>query len=520
MKKVKYTIRTLSPVVISSESGNQFMVPTKEYIPGIVILGALAVKYINKNKLDSYFQQAKPDDPNFLNWFINGAISYSNGYKVDKIHNTADNSVKDYATIPLPFSVQHLKNDEKEIYDLLNFSCEEQTKPFGGYGVLTDGKLFKTIVHKSTDPHHERDYTTGAPKKGIFFNYESISAFQTFEGTIWGKENIINNFFEFFKSTNNLRIGRSKTSEYSVVEFNLSDDSESSSNEIKLDDDGKISLTFLSNFIIYNDNGFPTCQFSDLEKYLTTVLSGKVTIEKAFLRSEEVENYVSVWKLKKPSEISFQSGSCLLLKIDKDAVDQLAKLQNEGIGERKHEGFGRIAFGLQNSKKLDAHNFHVELHPKPTSNKIPELVKETTLRVCKDYLLKSVEVEALELVNRNAKQLREDKKISSSQISRLEGFVRISKTDEDFKKSVGSLRKTSLEKLSNCHLENTNLFILLTDEDILKNEKVLERSEEVKLIFSEVNLNQNLLDEIKKDLFRAYYLTLFAAMRKALKGGN
>jgi CRISPR-associated protein Csx10 len=510
MKKIKYRITTLDPIIISSESGNQFMVPTKDYIPGINILGALAANYIQQKNLGIYFSQSKPDDANFLDWFINGKVSFSNAYKTDKINDI------NYVTYPIPFSIQHVKNDESKILDLLYEESEEQTKPFNGFGLLKDFKLYKTKIKKSTDPHHERNYATGAPKQNVFFNYESIEANQTFEGTIYGDDNCIEEFYNQFSRLNQIKIGRSKSSEYGKVQLSLTQPENKSDDDIILNEDETISLTFLSNVILYNENGFASGSIKDIELYLKDKISQDMRIEKAFLRTEEIENYVSVWKLKKPSEVSFQAGSCLLLKVKASDIEAMEKLQSEGIGERKHEGFGRIIFGLQRMRISKA-EFDQPKYLKPESE-APALVKNKTLKIAEEHLKKISAVEALKIVSANSKGL--NKKISSSQIGKLEGICRISDSDKTFKERIDSLRKISKEKLISCHFANSNLFDLLTKENILNNPNIKKEITKMGTLFNDVGIELTKLEKITSQLYSAYYLNLFAAMRKAIKGGQ
>jgi CRISPR-associated protein Csx10 len=510
MKKIKYQIRTLDPIIISSESGNQFMVPTKDYVPGINILGALAAKYIQQNNLGNYFNQQKPDDANFLDWFINGKVNFSNAYKTDKIDGN------EYVTYPLPFSIQHLKNDESKIFDLLYEESSEQTKAFNGFGLLKDLKLYKTKINKSTDPHHERDYTTGAPKQNVFFNYESIDANQTFEGTIYGDDNCIEEFYKQFSDLLQLRIGRSKTSEYGKIQLSLSQPENQSEDNIVPNEDETISLTFFSNVILYDKNGSTSCSMQTLEEYLKEKISGISKIKKAFLRTEEIENYVSVWKLKKPSEVSFQAGSCLLLKVKASDIETMKKLQSDGIGERRNEGFGQITFGLQRMRITKA-EFEKEVSKSPTLP-VPELVKKKTFKIVEEYLKKISAVEALKIVSSNSKGL--NKKISSSQISKLEGICRISDSDKTFKKKIDSLRKISKEQLISCRFDKSNLFDFLTKENILNNSDIRNEITKMGTLFTDVGIELTKIEEITPQLYRAYYLILFAAMRKAIKGGQ
>ncbi len=502
MKKLNYQIQTLDPIIISSESGNQFMVPTRDYIPGGVILGGLAYNYLKNNTADK----------KFYDLFVNGKVNYSNAYKVDKFNG------QEITTYPLPNSIQHLKNDGEIIHDLLYFDPQEQTKPINGYGRIEKNSIYKTSVYKSTAPHHERDYDTGAPKQNVFFNYESINANQNFSGTISSEDDlIIDEFKKLFSSLNEIRIGRSKSSEYGKVKLTISEYS-GNAVDIELNEDDTISLTFLSNVIIYNENGVPTTAYTHLGKLLKEKIAPNIKIEKAFLKIEEIESYVSVWKLKRPSEVSFQAGSCLLLKVDKDSINKLMELQTQGIGERKHEGYGQIVFGLQKNpaelKKILSDKISIA---KPTGTP-PEFVKNITRKLAQEYLQKIAAVEALKIVHTNSQGL--DKKITSSQIGRMEGILRISESENKFKDKIKVLRKTSRDKLKGCILGNTNLFLLLTEFDLMNYSKIESAIGSISTLFSDVEIGESELDGIKNGLYVSFYLNLFAAMRKAIKGGK
>lgn len=520
MIKYKYQLYTIDHVIISSESGNQFMVPSKDYIPGINILGALAGKYIRQNPT-AELNNVKPDSE-FRNWFVNGKISYSNAYKTDKL------SGNEYVTYPLPLSIQHLKNDENKIFDLLYQTTQEQTKPFNGFGFIEDNRLIKTTVKKSTDPHHQRNYKTGAAEPHIFFNYESIDSNQSFEGTISGDDKCIEEFYEKFSDIEQLRIGRSKSTEYGRVQFILEKDKDNSYPDLSLNDDNTISLTFLSNVILYNSNGLSSCSMENLTKYLKDKIPGLIAIPKAFLKTEEVENYVSVWKLKKTSEVSFQAGSCLLLEVSTTNIDAMKNLQLAGIGERIHEGFGRIAFGLQKKKSMNEFfelcEFEKVIHSKPQPPQAPPLVKKTTIKTAEEYLHKITAVQALAIVDLNSEELR--KKISSSQIGRLEGFCRFSNSEVSFQKkkekfitTLNSLRETSKKKLNGCNFDGSNLFKFISEVDIFNIVEIKNGITIIDDLFKDVGIERPdlELDIIKNKLFAVYFLNLFSAMRKAIK---
>lgn len=507
MKTIKYKIRTTDPIIISSESGNQFMVPTKEFIPGGVILGALAAKYLSEGKLA---------DQTFDDLFVNGKVSYSNAYKTNKINEAYS------VTYPLPLSIHHIKNNESQILDLMYSEPEEQTKPVNGFGIIEGEKLFKVTVYKSTNPHHERNYRTGSTKSGIFYNYESINKDQVFEGIIEGEENLIKDITALLTAFSEIRVGRSRSTEYGKVSITFEEsngNSGSSENDIKLNADQTISLTLLSDVILYNENGVSTGDIANLEKYLKEKISEDCQIVKSFLKTEEIENYVSVWKLKKFSEIALKAGSCLLLKVSENVLGKLKLLQDIGIGERKHEGFGRIAFGLQRpQEKLQKIKVEKTNSSEEPSGEVSKLVAEKSLELVKEYLNKVTAVEALKIVAENRDSVK--KKITSSQIGRLEGFVKISNDNEGFIKMVKNLRKTSKDKLTGCNFNNTHLFNFLTEYEVLKNKKIKEAHENAEGLFYELAIGIDELDKINNKLYKTYFLTLFSAIRNELKGGK
>src|SRR3990172_9024673 len=108
---LRYRITTLAPVVISSKAGDMNMVTTERYIPGTSVLGILAGHVIKKKNLN--LKEAHKDE-NFYNWFLAGKLKISNAYIISK-----DKSEKEFANVPVPFSIQEDKNDGITAYNLL-----------------------------------------------------------------------------------------------------------------------------------------------------------------------------------------------------------------------------------------------------------------------------------------------------------------------------------------------------------------------------------------------------------------
>jgi len=386
MKSLKFHITTLSPLLITNNTGDLNMVSTKEYISGTAILGALAGIYIKKNNLEDAHK-----NNDFYKWFLDGSLKFTNAYivSIDDKKNINDN-------LPIPISIQKNKDDETDIYDLL-FSedkeiADKTTKIIGGFGKIEKDLLYEQNVKKSLNFHHERDCDTGTTQKGMIFNYESIDSGQTFEGAIIGEGNDLKTLYTSFGKSFETNIGRSRSAQYGKVNFEFLNDKPE---DIPVNSaSGEITLTLISDTIIYNEHGFSTTDKRDFEKALTDKLGHSVEIKKAFIKTGEIENFVSVWKLRKPTETCFLMGSCFLIsEIDANNLEKLKELQISGIGERTHEGFGRVAIGIRTDKSLTKRDYG---EAPISSGTLPTIAKEIANGAVKNYIRKIIEVKALE----------------------------------------------------------------------------------------------------------------------------
>ena len=332
MHQLTYRIKNLSPLVLSAKYGDMNMVSTEKYIPGTSVLGILAKQYLIKQEIND----SAHEDINFYNWFLLGNLKITNAYTLSQDQNNNDRIF-----FPAPFSIQKEKTSTNVI-DLLFIEEMDDTprKPINSFCYLDGGNLQIRDVETSLNFHHARDREKGISKEGQIFNYESIAPNQLFEGQIIGAEDDLKTLISQCGTKWKSSVGRSKNAQYGQVTFELQ------ASELKpfnpaINPQKEISLTLLSNTIIYNENGFATTNVADLEKYLG------LPIKKAFIKTGNVENFIRIWRLKKPSEACFMAGSVFLLDISAGSPEQLLVFQKSGIGERTHEGFGQCCFGAK-----------------------------------------------------------------------------------------------------------------------------------------------------------------------------
>jgi len=375
--------------------------------------------------------------------------------------------------------------------------------------------LYKEEINKSLNFHHERNYDTGVVKEGIFFNYESIDAEQSFEGWIIGEENDLNNFWNNLNIANSIcYLGRSKNNQYGKVKFEIISDFKEFLGELENIDikEDEISITLLSDTIIYNENGFSTTDISDFQELIGC------KIKKAFIKSEDAESFISVWKLRSPSETCFKAGSSFLIEINEDNKNKLFELQKKGIGERTNEGFGRFTIGWQKAKEIKERDSKHFAKRKP-NEPIPEQLQKIIKNIIYNLIERKIKFEAI-------RKAKEFKNIPPKSL--LFRLLQIVNKDKNLKEELKNLKKKAIDHLEKSKSEDFRLkdFIEEFQLDlayIIKNIKVNSNNDLKDLIgvdfFKGLELEKIISDEenIKK-LYKYYFNSFFNILIKRKKG--
>jgi len=499
MQRIKYLITTLSPILFSKESGDRNMTETLDFIPGRVLLGIFAGKFIKDKKLGNKAHE----DEMFGNLFLKDKVSFSNAYIKHK---------KNESCFPTPFSIQYEKENKDNIYDLLIEPVDAQTKYADGYCLLEEDRINIIKVEKSLNFHHGRDMETGTSKNGIIFNYESINKDQIFEGYISGNPELLKSIYSNEEVVT--YTGRSKSSQYGKIKIKFS--SEPLEIEQKSESGFHNTITLLSDLLLFDDLGKSDCSKELFEKYLQEKISNNITIIKSFIRPKRIDNFVSIWNLKRPSEICFAAGSCFLIEgIKETDLEKLKELEIKGIGERQGEGFGKFAFRNQRSEKL-INDISDPVKIRLPEIEIPETTKKYIQNAVKEIIVREIKTKAIT----DARTFYNDNKgkVSKSLIGRLESFIKGSISIEDFVKKVIIVRKTAKDKLVGCKMGNDNFYDFMLNKRLNETDAVNAKHLN--------SLTEDLIKEIydpsedsemNNNLYKIYYLTFFAFLRKLIK---
>jgi CRISPR-associated protein Csx10 len=453
---LNYKITLLSKVLISSLSTDQNMVQTLDYLRGSTVLGMLASRFILKKRLNN----CAHENDTFYRWFLRGDLLFSNGYIMGR-HAGAS---------PTPFYIQQQKTGH-DLYNVFLDDTDEITKPLGGFSTINNNVIQNIKPKKRISFHHERERLTGTSQKGLFFNYESLLPGQTFVGSVYGSHQDLAAFKELMGQKFKAHLGKSKGTEYGDVEVEFLDiqkfDHHLSSHEDYLEEG--IFLNFISPCILLNDLGFSDPSLANIEKYLEDMFGKDTfTIEGCIIKQEFIENYLSVWRMKRPLERAIAVGSTLYIyfeHINERILKGLRELLEKGMGERLGEGFGRLQVVSATTEEYRLDNTKEKLE-KP-DGPIPETMKQIFQEIIRDALLDIVKSKA----STDANKFRNLP--NNSLLGRLK--LMADKADHSiFLSKVAQLREKAKNQLNNCYYVGSqgreSLFNYLKKQD---EEKVL-----------------------------------------------
>lgn len=358
--KIGITLLGKSPSSFLSSKAVSNVEKSLDYIPGSTLRGAMAKEWLKKNPIDNKFKAIFTEDLiHFCNLYIDGAKPIPLSALTCKYHNgfTMDDAGKGYfkhgvVDILLPLIKE--KNEAiPPIYSNCGI-CSAPMKRHGGYY----RNFYKTVaVSKRLIYHSAISAVSETAAESKLYSLEVIEEDQIFENEILIHDNsLADGLLRFFDDKDTLFLGSDKSrglGRFKVMEYsskNSVDKNELSMLEkgihgfnTKLGlNDGKtyFSITLQSDAIISD-------QFM---RYKSTIESVDIGIDDSKLILGIAENrIISGWnallKIPKDDDVAIIKGSVFVYSVDNldsNTIGTLYKLEKEGIGKRRSEGFGRL----------------------------------------------------------------------------------------------------------------------------------------------------------------------------------
>lgn len=502
MMQISYiTLETLSPVVLMAPGSSQLLTASSSAFSGTLLRGALAGKYIADHKLG----QGAHEDKGFIDYF------FSRLRFID-----ANPLVQGKRAAVLPLSLMKAKAaDAKEpILDLLAEPAQPGYKSLKGLAAIDGGTIRQASVHSSMNFHMSRsaeaERLSGHSQDGKVYTYESIDAGQSFQGAIIGDDECLQAFFDDVGNKGksfSLRVGRSKNTEYGQCRFTLTPPQPLPEEALSQ----KVYL-LLDTPLIPEDGLAPRAQ-DVLQNEVVDVLNARMGsstfhLGAVFAAQISIDNFVGVWKMRRPRVTALAAGS--IFEITKDGPwsdadrDALHQLMYGGAGSRQEEGFGQLRLWQPQKMTLAA-------AASAAVRKIPVTSPEVRRRA--GLILKKVLCEQLRnFAYEDALELKGlDGSAKTHTFARLEGWLK------------GDFQQNFRERLSDSGPMNTALHTLKihgdTLYDIFKGTKKApyqrkERQEQLKKLIPEPLVREVGFIFSEQEYFHEYWRWFFRHGRK------
>lgn len=429
MKAIAFSLHTQQPLLTTSFQGDPNSDVSYPYVPGSTIRGALIGRYMKLHHLSDL--DLTSDEVRRL-FFDGNSTRYLNAYLL---------SYEEKRTLPIPRS--WFKDKDAELADeapeitVYDFSLEKQEldspKLVKDSFWTTEGGYIRFYKEKRRiNIHNQRDRKKGRSQEGQgkIFRYDALDTGQTFQAIILledADEVTIRKLLE----PADLWLGGSQSAGYghtkvSDVELHNMWKEVGVTHEKRVNREN-LSIILLSDMILRDKWGqyvaMPPSillqQDPTVAAPLTQILEDKLRIKlrpkASFASNTTVGGFNRKWGLPLPQVQALAAGSVFVFDIEEGQLEseQVRILEVEGIGERREEGFGRLAVNW-----LEETNFQPQLPALPsTFNQLllSEASRSIALQMAEKLLHQKLEQQLQKQVGRLTLQ----DSITNSQLSRL-----------------------------------------------------------------------------------------------------
>lgn len=382
MIALTFDIYLKEPLLATAIDGDPNSSVSLPFIPGSVMRGALIGRYLVQHNHIS--DLAGHQETRHL--FFDGQTRFLNAYLADEYGKR---------TLPIPLAWQIQKGTDRPIYDLsvdpepdVEGEDEPQPKPLSkSFCLLSDDGVTLYEPEKRVNVHTQRDRKMGRATegKGAVFRYEALAPGQTFCGVILCADETAADTLAPLLNNGTLLMGGSKNAGYGLVEIGqVNRDANWSETPAPDTSLGKLVITLLSDAILRDADGQYTGFLTS--EMLSEHLGVRVTLDRdcTHARHGVVGGFNRKWGLPLPQTPVARAGSVFAFRAEADIPrDRLATLLAKGIGERRAEGFGRLA--------VNWHTEYAQLEPRDGDSKTSSLSGTTLTEQSKKLALRMAE---------------------------------------------------------------------------------------------------------------------------------
>lgn len=389
MHSIQIQLKALEPLILTNGLTEGMAHTTLEYIPGNMLLGAMAGQWLRKNK--GIIPAASQV---FRDLFLTGSVCWGNAYP----------EVAGEKSVPLPLSFRKFKNtkgistvglNQKEIaLNLLQLPEGEERGEVlwaayqNGYPELASSgehqktppkvqKISAPFIHPKAlnkpdtqlvwNMHVALEEGKRTAAESQLFGYEAVAKGTVFIGDVCcHTESDVSLVKELIESAGRFRVGHSRSAGYGLVEAVLL--SVSSVAPSKQPVDRKIQIMLGAEYI-------PSCSWQtpvqNLQEQLAKALGCTVSIDEknSYCAYTGVSGFSGVWRLPKTTRTALQKGSVFTVALSEEGIQSPSVLT---LGGMRAEGFGIIFINPEflNNVVLKSNSIEEECIPTNKCNTI------------------------------------------------------------------------------------------------------------------------------------------------------
>ncbi|MCA9987784.1 MAG: hypothetical protein KDE59_25920 [Anaerolineales bacterium] len=365
MNIITYQIELLEPVLVTALQGDPNSGVAFDYLPGSVLRGAIISRFRQSEQLDIA-------DEKVQRLFFNGHTRYLNGYPLDDRQRA----------LPIPHAWHRAKEEETPLYDFAVEAGDPQTdwqRPHAPFWLPVGSQARLITPDRHIAVHIARDRHLGRDDDGVIgravYRYDALAPGQTFAAAILCDDDELAAVLLPLLS-GKWSLGGSRSGGYGRVYVSharqLPDPATWRETGGELETADHLTITCLSDALLRDASG----QAAVSPKVVTQAVAQALGIEtltcrQSFLSATTVGGFNRKWGLPLPQVPAVGMGSVFVFDPPDCALDKLYTLEQTGIGERRTEGFGRVAVNWLAQETWPVETEDAKHKPPPPPVKLP-----------------------------------------------------------------------------------------------------------------------------------------------------
>ena len=426
MKAITLTLHTQQPILATSFQGDPNSDVSYSYIPGSMIRGAIIGRYMKQH----HFSELDLTNDEVKRLFFDAnSTRYLNAYLL---------SQEKKRTLPLPLSWfkdkdAELKEDSPiTVYDFSIYQGDdpETRKSVGKYFWSKKGGVVNLYKEKRRiNIHNFRDRKKGrsTDNQGEIFRYDALDAGQTFQSAILCKDKDVT-IIQDLLAEPNLWLGGSQSAGYGQTKIVDRKPPIDNWNEIGVpaedrENEENLTITLLGDTLLRSEDGQPVADPTLIKQAVEEVLNISLPQPKLggfFAGSTLIGGFNRKWGLPLPQVPALAAGSVIVFELEdiEISVEQIKQLEAQGIGDKREDGFGRVAVNL-----LQGDRFSVRLANSSSQSSEPPLKNEASRLLAQQMAQRLLEQKLEQELQKKVGYLSLQDGISNSQLSRLQSVA-------------------------------------------------------------------------------------------------